>query len=123
MINTIYDIFQKMFQKWSDMNDIKNQRINHIQYQKRNVLYANYEAWKTTTRDEEYHERVISQDIDIEDVEEYMEPIWMQEIGLEGIIELNMNEQDIYKESESLFNQNYNQWLLHKEEECYEFEG
>lgn len=119
-INPEYQIFKLSFDSWCLNNHIQDKKINITSYLPKNTIFMTSQDWRISTKDNYYKEINIDKKIDIEELENMAEQLWFEEIGKDGLVELNYNPSDIYEESSSVFNRCLNKVIQQMEDVEYE---
>lgn len=105
----VQEIYSKMYDKWVNENKKYIMNASTTIY----VPRANASVYSENRYDEV--EWYIT--YDIPSMKEYMEDFWMEEIGEQGVIDYEFDENDIYSDSNFLFNSVYEDWLKETIEE------
>lgn len=119
-INPEYQIFKLSFDSWCLNNHIQDKKTNITSYLPKNTIFMTSQDWRIATKDNYYKEINIDKKIDIEELENMAEQLWFEEIGKDGLVELNYNPSDIYEESSSVFNRCLNKVIQQMEDVEYE---
>lgn len=107
----IHAFFQEMFDKWCVEKNIKNSKISVPVYVEKNIIFPSVDTWKSASKDDYYTEKEVTKSVNIDDFMEVAENIWMTEIGMDGVLEAEKDEDFLYQESCSLFTREYNKYL------------
>lgn len=113
--------FEFLFNKWFQEKNIASKTITYVIYNKNNVVCSNIDSWKMRCKEDEFIEKENSMPIDLEELKEFLCTRWNEEIGKEGVKEMDNDKTFIYFESANLFNRAYKEWEK-RELEKIEFE-
>ena len=113
--NKTSSAFPILFEIWCKENHISAKEIPYTCYSKVMPMFLTINDWATSTKEDRYLENDCSKKIDMEELADFMEKEWQEEMDFDITAE-DFDFNFMKEESTSFFNRRFKYWMEEKSE-------